>query len=86
MYRSVVPVRLASSSELIGLESAIAWYRPSLSPIITMTVLHVAPRSFTTFPIKSFSFVSSTCCVVSDRPLLSEPMNLHIGNRIIIIY
>ena len=47
--------RKRSTSEPIGLESAIALYSPSLSPIITRTVLHVAPRLFTTFPIKSIN-------------------------------
>lgn len=42
-----------------GLESDIALYNPSLSPITTKVALQAPLRSFNTFSIKSLSFVSS---------------------------
>jgi hypothetical protein len=80
MYRSSVPVRSASSQQVIESPSDIALYRPSLSPMRTVAACITAPRSPTNLPTNSLSLFSSIVgwMVIASLPpgpwLLSGPI------------
>src|SRR6185312_11218072 len=48
-----MPVASASTTDVQGPRSAIAWYRPSLRPTLTSTPENAALRSVTTWPMKA---------------------------------